>query len=159
MSTRRPAAFAGLIKFLASGTYLGYSPLASGTFGSLWGIPAAFWLSSQRPLTQGVILIFSILFSVFISGEAAGIWGEKDPSKVVLDEIVGYMTAMAFLPFSWATAWTGFVVFRVMDVWKPFPIRNIDRDLPGGWGIVLDDVLAGVYTQVLLRFLLAYRVL
>jgi phosphatidylglycerophosphatase A len=46
-----------------------------------------------------------------------------------------------------------------MDVWKPFPIRKIDRDLPGGWGIVLDDVLAGVYTQVLLRFLLAYRVL
>jgi phosphatidylglycerophosphatase A len=92
--------------------------------------------------------------AIFLSDWASRIWGEKDPSKVVADEIVGYMTAMVALPFSWKLAWAGFFLFRVMDVLKPFPIRKIDRQWPGGWGIVLDDVLAGVYTHIILRMLM-----
>jgi len=74
----------------------------------------------------------------------------------VIDEIVGYMTAVIGLPFSWGSAVFAFLIFRIMDVWKPFPIRMIDRNLSGGWGIVFDDVLAGVYSGVLLWVLMHY---
>jgi phosphatidylglycerophosphatase A len=146
----RPA-FKGLILFLSSGTFLGYIPFASGTFGTLWGIPLAYWLS-------GYVFEFQILFilcatgaAVYLADQAEKIWGRKDPSQVVIDEIVGYLVTLAGLPFSWKTAMAGFFIFRVMDILKPFPIRKIDQSLPGGWGIVLDDVLAGVYSHVLLR--------
>jgi phosphatidylglycerophosphatase A len=151
--------FPWLIKALASGGFLGYSPFASGTVGTLWGIPIFLFLAGKNIWLQGAIITVSIFGAVFLSARASRIWGEKDPSKVVADEIVGYMTAMVALPFSWTLAWTGFFLFRVMDVLKPFPIRNIDRQWPGGWGIVLDDVLAGVYTHIMLQILMAYTVL
>jgi len=148
-----------LILFLSSGTYLGYLPLASGTFGTLWGLPIFYWLSTQRLWTQILIILGSIFLAVLLAGNAEKIWGEKDPSKVVIDEIVGYMTAIVGLSFSWNTALLGFLIFRVMDILKPYPIRKIDQNLPGGWGIVLDDVLAGVYSQVILRILVYFQVI
>jgi phosphatidylglycerophosphatase A len=146
-----------MIKALASGVFLGYSPLASGTVGTLWGLPIFFILASQPAWVQGLTIAGSILTAVWVADGASRLWNEKDPSRVVADEIVGYMTAMMALPFSWTMAWTGFFLFRIMDVLKPFPIRNIDRHWPGGWGIVLDDVLAGIYTQIIVRILLTFK--
>lgn len=143
----------GPILFLSSGTYLGYIPLASGTFGTLWGLPIFFWLSAQSLWFQVLFIIGSIGLAILLAGQAEKIWNRKDPSQVVIDEIVGYLTAMAGMPFSWTMAVSGFFIFRIMDVLKPFPIRKIDQGLPGGWGIVLDDVLAGVYSQIILRIL------
>jgi phosphatidylglycerophosphatase A len=94
-----------------------------------------------------------------LAGQAEKIWGRKDPSRVVIDEIVGYLTAMFGLSFSWKMALTGFFLFRAMDIIKPYPIRKIDRQMPGGWGIVLDDVLAGIYCQIILRLLVYYQVI
>ncbi|MBI5603304.1 MAG: phosphatidylglycerophosphatase A [Deltaproteobacteria bacterium] len=143
----------GPILFLSSGTYLGYIPLASGTFGTLWGLPIFFWLSTQSLWIQVLFIIGSIGLAILLAGQAEKIWNRKDPSQVVIDEIVGYLTAMAGMPFSWTMAVSGFFIFRIMDILKPFPIRKIDQGLPGGWGIVLDDVLAGVYSQIILRIL------
>ena len=151
-------AFKGAILCLSSGTYLGYIPIASGTFGNLWGLPLFYWLSGQWLWTQFIFIICSILLAVFLAGQAEKIWERKDPSQVVIDEIVGYMTAMFGLTFSWKMALVGFFLFRAMDILKPYPIRKIDRNMPGGWGIVLDDVLAGVYCQVILRLLIYYKV-
>jgi phosphatidylglycerophosphatase A len=153
------AALNRIILFISSGAYLGYIPLASGTFGTLWGLLLFYWLSGQWLWTQISILIGSILLAVFLAGESEKIWKRKDPSRVVVDEIVGYMTAMLGLTFSWKTALAGFFLFRAMDILKPYPIRRIDRHMPGGWGIVLDDVLAGVYCQFLLRLLAFYQMI
>jgi phosphatidylglycerophosphatase A len=157
LNSNTRTAFKGFILFLSSGTYLGYFPLASGTFGTLWGIPLAYWLSGRTLWIQGVIIIGSIGAAIYLAGESEKIWQRKDPSQVVIDEIVGYLVAMVGLPFSWTTAVMAFFLFRAMDILKPYPIRKIDQSMPGGWGIVLDDVLAGVYTHLLLRLWLLYR--
>ncbi len=157
-SLDRPA-FKGPILFLGSGTYLGYIPLASGTFGTLWGLPIYYGLSALSIWHQTFIIIGSICLAIFIAGSAEKILGGKDPSQVVIDEIVGYMTAMVGISFSWTGAILGFFIFRVMDICKPYPIRKIDQNLPGGWGIILDDVLAGVYSQIIIRVLVYYRIL
>jgi phosphatidylglycerophosphatase A len=141
---------------LSSGAYLGYLPRAPGTFGSLWGIPIFYWLSGQAFQIQTVFLLGSIGFSILVSGQAEKILGRKDPPQIVIDEIVGYLTAVMGLPFSWSSAWLAFFIFRIMDISKPYPIRKIDRKLPGGWGVALDDVLAGIYTQILLRLWILY---
>lgn len=150
ISLDRPA-FKGSILFLGSGACLGYIPLASGTFGTLWGLPIYYWLSALSIRDQIFILFGSIGLAIFIAGRAEKILGEKDPSQVVIDEIVGYLTAMTGMAFSWTWAILGFFIFRIMDIIKPYPIRKIDQNLPGGWGVVLDDVLAGVYSQIILR--------
>ena len=157
-SLDRPA-FKGPILFLGSGTYLGYIPLASGTFGTLWGLPIYYWLSAVSIRDQIFIVFGSICLAIYIAGRAEKILGVKDPSQVVIDEIVGYLTAMIGIPFSWTGAIVGFFIFRIMDIFKPYPIRKIDQNLPGGWGIVLDDVLAGVYSLIIVRILIYYRIL
>jgi phosphatidylglycerophosphatase A len=153
------SAYKGPILFLGSGTYLGYIPWASGTFGSLWGLPIFYWLPALPVWNQIIILIGSIFLAIFIAGSAEKILKSKDPSQVVIDEIVGYMTAMVGVPFSWTAAITGFLIFRIMDILKPYPIRKIDQNLSGGWGIVLDDVLAGVYTRIILSLIIYYEIL
>jgi phosphatidylglycerophosphatase A len=152
-------AFNKSILFLSSGTYLGYMPIASGTFGTLWGLPLFYWLSGRLLGTQFLFIMGFILLAVFLAGQSEKFWRRKDPSQVVIDEIVGYMTAMFGLTFSWKMALAGFFLFRAMDIFKPYPIRKIDQHMPGGWGIVLDDVLAGIYCQVILRVLVYYQVI
>jgi phosphatidylglycerophosphatase A len=159
LNSNRKSAFEKLIIFLSSGTYLGYMPVASGTFGNLWGLPLFYWLSGQGLWVQFYIITGTILGSIYLAGQAERIWGKKDPSRVVIDEIAGYMTAMFGLSFSWKMALAGFLLFRAMDIFKPYPIRKIDQHMPGGWGIVLDDVLAGIYCQIILRLLVGYQMI
>jgi phosphatidylglycerophosphatase A len=159
LNSIKNSAFNKSILFLSSGTYLGYMPLASGTFGTLWGLPLFYWLSGQLLWTQSLFIIGSIFLAVFLAGQSEKIWRRKDPSQVVIDEIVGYMTAMFGLTFSWKMSLAGFFLFRAMDIFKPYPIRKIDQHMPGGWGIVLDDVLAGIYCQIILRLLVYYQVI
>ena len=144
-----------VIKFLASGAFLGYLPFAPGTFGTLWGIPIFYGLSRYRPEVQAGALVLFVLAAVFLAARAARAWGQKDPSRVVVDETVGYLASTFWLPFTGFTVVGAFFIFRIMDIFKPFPIRKIDREMPGGWGIVLDDVLAGIYTNLLLRLVMA----
>ncbi|GHB25208.1 phosphatidylglycerophosphatase A family protein [Salinicola rhizosphaerae] len=131
--------------FLAFGLGSGAVPFAPGTFGTLAAIPF-YWLLSGLPLT--------IYFGLMGVATLVGIWlcettsrdlGVHDHSGIVWDEFVGYWLTMVAVPFSWEAALWGFVVFRVFDIIKPWPIRWVDRRVAGGIGIMFDDILAAVY--------------
>jgi len=140
-----------LVLFLASGLFLGLIPFAPGTFGSLLGIPL-HWLLGHLPISLGICSLgFVILISVWISGKAELLLGKKDPSQIVIDEVVGMAVALAGAPLEPSLVIIAFLFFRFFDIWKPFPIRYIDRSFPGGWGIVLDDVAAGVMANLAWR--------
>jgi phosphatidylglycerophosphatase A len=128
----------------------GFSPIAPGTAGSLVGL-ALFWpLQMAAPPVQVVVTLLTYFAGVAASSRLAQRLGRKDPGAAVIDEVVGMWLTMLFLPFTPATAVAGFLLFRVLDVFKPYPARQFES-LPGGWGIMTDDVMAGVYANLLLR--------
>ena len=96
------------------------------------------------------ILVF-IFFAIGIASAAEKIIQQRDPGQIVIDEIAGLMVTFAGLPFNLKTVLAGFIIFRVFDILKPFPIRMLERRIGGGSGIVLDDVLAGVYGNLIVR--------
>ncbi len=100
-----------------------------------------------------VILAVTFVVGVYTADRMSREWG-PDPGRVVIDEGVGYLVTVAFLPHGIWSAALGFLVFRILDIWKPFPARQLER-LSGGWGIVADDVMAGIYGNLLLRLLFA----
>ena len=140
--------------FLATGFYVGRIPLAPGTFGSLLGLPLCFLLTGiQLPAVLAAVLLITVL-AIWIAGAAERILGHRDPGCIVIDEIAGMVVTLIGLPFNPTTAAVGFVLFRILDILKPFPIRILDKRLPGGLGIVADDVVAGVFANILLRIFL-----
>jgi phosphatidylglycerophosphatase A len=96
-----------------------------------------------------MVLIVTAL-GIWASGYAERVYGEKDPHRVVIDEIAGFFVAVFLLPWDWRWIGAAFFLFRLFDVWKPWPIRRLQA-LPGGWGIMVDDLLAGTYTGLLLH--------
>lgn len=150
------------IIFIASFGYIGYIPVASGTFGSLAAMPL-FWvfaaIASASPVSAILLLGALVAGACWVAGRADAYLQEHDSHKIVIDEVVGYIAAILFLPLSWQTALAAFFIFRVLDVIKPFPAGWIDANLPGGPGVVLDDVVSGVYTNLLMRGLLLVGVL
>ena len=99
------------------------------------------------------ILVF-IPFAIGIASAAEKILKQKDPGQIVIDEIAGLMITFAGLPFNLKTALAGFIIFRVLDILKPFPIHTLEKRVAGGSGVVLDDVLAGVYGNLILRLVI-----
>ena len=142
------------ILFLSSACLLGNMPFAPGSFGTLAGLPLCWLLSRMDSRISWALIALSIPFAIWIAGEAEKILGEKDPGGIVIDEIVGMLFTLAGLPFTAATAGFGFILFRVLDITKPFPIRFLERRFKGGTGIVLDDIAAGVAANVTLRIIL-----
>jgi phosphatidylglycerophosphatase A len=136
---------------LATGFGSGYAPVASGTFGTaacavlLW--PLGPYLTG---LYDAAFAIGMTIVAIAASGAVARAIGRKDPGIVVIDEFAGYATSLLFLPKTLPWLAAAFFLFRVFDVWKPWPCRRLEH-LPGGAGITLDDVMAGVYVNVLLR--------
>ena len=145
-----------LILFFSSNAGLGYAPVAPGTFGTLAGLPI-FWLMATLPewlYTLTWLTLF--VFSCWIAQGAGKIYGVVDDGRIVIDELVGYLVTVAFLPFSLTTALLGFVCFRFFDILKPPPAGWCDRTIKNGFGVVLDDVVAGLYGAIVLRLLLIY---
>lgn len=145
-----------LIIFLASGGFVGYIPVASGTFGTLVALPL-FWLYEpfrhlSLPLYLGAYVAM-VAAACWIAGRAEAAFAEHDSHKIVIDEIVGYLGATLFLAPTWEHTLLAFFVFRALDVIKPFPAGWIDRQMPGGAGVVLDDVVSGLYSNVVTRLL------
>ena len=135
---------------VATGLGSGYAPVAPGTAGSLVGL-ALFWPVHHLPLVGQVVatvLVFAL--GVAASARVARRLGIEDPGLVVADEVVGMWVSLLGLPLTGVTAVAGFVLFRVFDVFKPYPARDLEH-LPGGWGIMCDDVMAGIYANLLLR--------
>ncbi|MDD4956770.1 MAG: phosphatidylglycerophosphatase A [Candidatus Omnitrophica bacterium] len=131
---------------------LGRLPYAPGTWGSVAGLAAVLLVSGHIFLYLTVMISSSIL-GIIVSGRIADITGENDPSFVVIDEFVGIFFVFLFMPINVATVITGFILFRLLDIFKPFPIRKIEQ-IPGGWGIMADDIAAGLIANLLLRALL-----
>ncbi len=140
-----------LILLLATGFYSGKIPVAPGTFGSVVGLLGCWLLSGLAPLKGLPVLIGCIGLSMWIAGQAETILGATDPGRIVIDEMAGMAVTLYGLPFSPGNALAGFLLFRFFDIWKPFPIRQLERRIPGGAGVVMDDVLAGVYATLVLR--------
>ncbi len=139
------------IILLATGFYTGYAPVAPGTFGTLVGIPVACLLALWGLKSATVVLVGMILASCWIANEAEKIYGMQDPNDIVIDEVMGYAVTLWGLPFTWVTVVLGFVFFRILDILKPYPIRKVEEWIPGGTGVVMDDVLAGIYGCILLH--------
>lgn len=143
--------------WLATGFGTGYGPIAPGTWGSLPGLVAAWGcdrLGGGPVVVAG--LAFFVLAGVWAADRAEIVFGEKDPGPVVVDEIAGQMTTLAFLPATPLMLLAGFVLFRVLDVWKPWPANRLE-DLPGGSGIMADDLMVGIYGNLILHALALWR--
>jgi phosphatidylglycerophosphatase A len=143
-----------IVLFLATGGYLGHVPIAPGTFGSLPGLLICLGMSG---MSLGYAILFALILTgvaIVIAQQAKKLIGGKDPSSIVIDEIAGMtvtLLGISLTPFSLVL---GFLVFRTLDILKPFPIRFLDRKVPGGAGIVLDDVMAGVCGNLFIRIVL-----
>ena len=136
---------------VATGGYAGYSPVAPGTAGSVVGL---LLLVGVRFLGTS-----TIEFGVLVGVVAVGVWassvgerhaGQKDPGIVVIDEVAGMLLTLFWLPLTLSTAIVGFLMFRLFDITKPFPVRVAER-LPGGMGIMADDLIAAVYASIAVR--------
>ncbi len=140
-----------LILILASNAGLGYAPVASGTFGTLAGIPVFYLLAPLSPSFYLLAWLVLLLVSFWAAAEAGRIYGVVDDGRIVIDELVGYLVTVAFIPFSWQAALLGFLFFRLFDIVKPPPASWFDRRMKNGFGVVLDDVVAGLYGAAALR--------
>ncbi|MCP4714580.1 MAG: phosphatidylglycerophosphatase A [Deltaproteobacteria bacterium] len=140
-----------LTLFFATGAYSGYVPVMPGTVGTLVGILVFLPLAGLALPLYAAVSCAVIVFSIVVSGRAEQVLGKKDPGAVVIDEIAGYLVTMATFPADWRYLAIGFVLFRVMDIWKPFPANLANDRVHGGLGIVLDDLIAGVYANLCLQ--------
>jgi phosphatidylglycerophosphatase A len=139
---------------IATGFYSGYLPKAPGTWGSLVGLLLFFLLHAlSLPVYLAVVAGLFVVGS-FTAGEAEKILDNRDPGVVVIDEIVGMLITMIAVPVTPLTMALGFILFRVFDIAKPFPVNFFDQRFHGGLGIMLDDVVAGIYSLIILHLIL-----
>lgn len=131
---------------------LGYSPIAPGTLGSAVGL-GIMGLLSGDPLHQLLGSLVAVCLALWSAGPTAKAMGKADPPQIVIDEVAGIMVALTALPVTVRVYGLSFLLFRFLDIVKPPPIRQLQR-LPGSWGIVLDDLGAGIGTHLLLRAIL-----
>ena len=139
-----------VLPLLASGFGAGFSPIVPGTVGTLFAIPIALGFSKiPFPLHELTILTFFFL-SCWVSGKAESYWGRKDDRRIVIDEMMGFFVTMLWLPGTVFFIVIGFFLFRFFDILKPPPIRRLEK-IEGGFGVVLDDVVAGIYANIILQ--------
>lgn len=136
--------------FFALGFGSGLAKKAPGTFGTLVAFPL-FWLISEHSFTTQLVTIFVLfLFGIYCCSKTGKALGVTDHGSMVLDEIVAMMLVLAFVPRDWLLWSAAFLLFRLFDIWKPFPIRQLDAKLKNGFGVMFDDLLAAVYAIICL---------
>lgn len=145
-----------LAVFLATAAYTGYFPIAPGTVGSAVGLAvyAAVWWTGS-PLVEVAVILLLFAAGVWAGTVAERYFGGIDPGPIVLDEVVGMLITLAFIPVGWPAALAGFFLFRIFDVIKPFPAGRMEK-LHGGLGVMADDAMAAVYANVSLRLLMFF---
>jgi phosphatidylglycerophosphatase A len=140
-----------LAVFIATVGYCGYFPIAPGTVGSAAGLVVyllVWW--TQSPVVEGLLIVAVYAIGIWAGTEAERYFGGIDPGPVVIDEVLGMLITLAFMPVGLWTAIAGFVLFRIFDVIKPFPAGRFER-LHGGLGVMSDDAMAAVYANLSLR--------
>lgn len=138
------------VHFFALGFGSGLAPFAPGTFGSVVGLAIALALAPLGTVWNLVACVVAVVAGIWICGESARRLGVHDHPAIVWDEVAGMMITMLAAPQSWWGAVLAFALFRLFDIAKPWPIREIDHGMSGGAGIMLDDVLAGVFAALVL---------
>lgn len=139
-----------VLKYIASIGFIGYLPFAPGTFGTLVAF-AFFILLKPNPFIHILILFLLIPVGIVSSHHAEKLFDSKDCRHIVIDEFCGYLLSVALLPFSYALAVIAFFLFRFFDILKPFPIKKMESILSGGKGIMADDIVAAIYTNLVLQ--------
>jgi phosphatidylglycerophosphatase A len=153
-NARRPALYP-LHQFIATGIYSGYSPFASGTAGSAVGLLFYYFIPGMaQPVTLGIVTFVVFLIGTWSSAVMEKIHGE-DPGIVVIDEVIGMWISLMFLPKTVFVMVAAFLLFRIFDIIKPPPARQMEK-LTNGWGIMLDDVMAAVYANLIIQIVLCF---
>ena len=140
--------------FLGFGFGSGLAPRAPGTAGTLVAIPLYLLMASQSVEVYSITVVLLFMLGILICQRCEQRIQLSDHSGIVWDEIVGYLITMIAVPFSWSAVVAGFALFRIFDVLKPWPIRALDRSIHGGFGVMLDDAIAGLLAAVCLHWLL-----
>jgi len=153
MNSVPPSAFRNPVHLLAIGLGSGAAPKAPGTFGTLAAVVLYLPLSLLAPLWYGLVVLVAALIGIYLCGKTSRDWGVHDHGAIVWDEFVGYWITMFLIPVTWYWALAGFALFRLFDIWKPWPVRYFDRQVHGGLGIMLDDVIAGIMAWAVLMLL------
>lgn len=138
------------IHWLAFGFGSGLAPKAPGTFGTLMAVPLWYVMSGLSPLSYTLMLVVTFIVGCYFCHKTSADMGVHDHGGIVWDEFVGYWITMAFMPVTWWSALLGFALFRLFDIWKPWPIKLADSKVSGGFGIMIDDVLAGIYAWIVM---------
>lgn len=155
---------AKLTEFLATGFFISYIPArltgfrkftGAGLFGTALALLFVPLLPDSAPW-YAVFLAASLAFSVKVAGDASALYGTHDDPRIVIDEVVGYWTAVAFMEKTIFNLTTAFIFFRIIDTLKPWPIKKLERGMPGGYGVIADDVLAGIEANLLTRVLVLF---
>lgn len=142
------------VKVLSTFFYLGYLPVMPGTFASLAGI-FIFILVKNNLFLYTILTAVLIILGFLVSGRAEKLFNKKDPKYVVIDEVCGMLLSLLLIPYSLKLLITAFVLFRILDIFKPYPIYRIQK-LKGSAGIMADDIIAGLYVNIILQFVLRF---
>lgn len=142
--------------FLAFGFGSGLSPKAPGTFGTIAALPFVFLLQASSIYIYLAVLVIGFAIGVYLCEHASKVMGVHDHGGIVWDEFIGMWLAMLAVPLGWQWLLAGFVLFRIFDIAKPWPIGWLDKKVSGGFGIMIDDVLAGLYALLILQLAAFY---
>jgi phosphatidylglycerophosphatase A len=143
-----------LAVFLATAGYCGYAPIAPGTVGAAAGLVVyllVWW--THNPIVEVALIAIVFAAGVWSATHAERYFGGIDPGPVVIDEVLGMLVTLAFVPVGWTAALAGFFIFRVFDVIKPYPANRLEH-FHGGFGIMADDAMAGIYSNICLRLVI-----
>lgn len=145
-----------IVLFIAQGACSGRFSLAPGTAGTVVGVLLYLLFKDLSPLWYGAACVGVTVLGTWAAGYADCILGTKDSPSIVIDEIAGFLTAMFLIPFAWGSMVAGFILFRFFDILKPWPLKRV-QEIHGGPGVMLDDIGAAVYTNVILQ--ISYRLI
>ena len=141
------------IRFLATWGYVGLFKKAPGTMGTLAAFPLALLLMKWGHFPHMAMTLVLAIVAIFVCVRYEDLFQVHDPREIVIDEVVGFLIAMTWLPLTWQSFALAFVFFRFLDIAKPFPIGWIDKKVKGGLGVVADDIVAGIFSNVILQWI------
>lgn len=141
------------LRHLATLFGIGFAPKAPGTVATLATIPIWYLLVQTGELTYMVVTFLLFPLGIVASQVYENHVGKHDSKEIVIDEVVGFLITMTWLPMTWQSVVIGFIVFRILDITKPPPIRQLDKRMPGGFGVMVDDVVAGIIGSIIMQLI------